>query len=267
MGLVIEQRARSKEHNMTNTFDDYNTWIGRPAVDRTGDKIGKVSQVYVDDVSGRPEWLAINTGLFKSHSSFVPLQGATSDGDQLMVAYDKAMVKDAPQVDDDGNGLIDPTVEQQLYEYYGGGAGVETAAATGGRDLSGPETDDAMTRSEEQLRVGTVSQERGRVRLRKYVVTENVQTTVPVSHEEVRIEREPINEANRGAAMSGSDLSEEEHEVVLNEERPVVEKEVVPQERVRLAKETVTGEEQVTEQVRKEQIDTQGGEEAARRAG
>jgi uncharacterized protein (TIGR02271 family) len=106
--------------------------------------------------------------------------------------------------------------------------------------------------------VGTERQTTGRARLRKYVTTENVTQTVPVRREEVRIEREPITDANAGAAMSGPDISEEEHEVVLHEERPVIEKETVPVERVRLDKETVTDEVTVDEEVRKERIETDG---------
>ncbi|NJC22597.1 uncharacterized protein (TIGR02271 family) [Arthrobacter pigmenti] len=127
-----------------------------------------------------------------------------------------------------------------------------------GHDTSGPTTDDAMTRSEERLRVGTEDREAGRARLRKYVVTENVTETVPVQREEVRVEREPITDANRGDAYDGPDISEEEHEVTLHEERPVVEKEAVPVERVRLDKETVTDEETVSEDVRKEEVETEG---------
>jgi uncharacterized protein (TIGR02271 family) len=129
---------------------------------------------------------------------------------------------------------------------------------TVGHDTSGPTTDEAMTRSEEQLRVGTQTVEAGRARLRKYVVTENVTTTVPVSHEEVRIEREPITDANVGNALDGPAISEEEHEVVLHAERPVVAKEAVPVERVRLDTQTVTEQETVSDTVRKEQIDTDG---------
>ena len=112
-----------------------------------------------------------------------------------------------------------------------------------------------MTRSEERLCVGTEQAEAGRVRLRKYVVTENVTQTVPVSHEEVRLEREPITDASRGQAMTGADITEEEHEVTLRAERPVVAKETVPVERVRLGKETVTQDQEVSETLRKEQID------------
>jgi len=128
-------------------------------------------------------------------------------------------------------------------------------------------TDDAMTRSEEQLRVGTETVEAGRARLRKYVVTENVSTTVPVSHEEVRVEREPITGANRDAALSGEPISEEEHEVTLRAERPVVAKEAVPVERVRLATETVTEDAAVNETVRKEQIEEPAVEGSPRDAG
>jgi uncharacterized protein (TIGR02271 family) len=129
---------------------------------------------------------------------------------------------------------------------------------TKGHDTSGPTTDDAMTLSEERVNVGTQQVEAGRARLRKYVVTENVTQTVPVSHEEVRVQREPITDANVGNALDGPAISEEEHEVTLHAERPVVEKEAVPVERVRLDTETVTEQVQVNEQVRKEQVDTDG---------
>jgi uncharacterized protein (TIGR02271 family) len=127
---------------------------------------------------------------------------------------------------------------------------------TKGHDTSGPTTDDAMTLSEERVNVGTQQVEAGRARLRKYVVEDEVTETVPVKREEVRVEREPITDANVGNALDGPAISEEEHEVTLHAERPVVEKEAVPVERVRLDTETVTEQVQVNEQVRKEQVDT-----------
>jgi uncharacterized protein (TIGR02271 family) len=138
-----------------------------------------------------------------------------------------------------------------------GTGGVDTRAAVG-RDTSGPTTDNAMTRSEERLDVGTRTEEVGRARLRKYVVSENVTETVPVSREEVRVEREPITDANVGNAMDGPAISEEEHEVTLHAERPVVQKEAVPVERVRLDTETVTDTETVSADVRKEEIEVDG---------
>jgi uncharacterized protein (TIGR02271 family) len=244
-----------------------------------GDKIGSIGQVYLDDQTGEPSWVTAKTGLFGTGQSFVTLEGATLEGRDIRVAFDQAKVKGAPRVDDDG--ALSPAEEDELYSYYGHGttdtsvrhdasdvvdrdATVTTGTATTGthdreqvgHDTSGPTTDDAMTRSEERLQVGTQTREAGRARLRKYVVTENVTQTVPVSHEEVRIEREPITDANIGDATSGPSISEEEHEVVLHEETPVVAKETVPVERVRLDKETVTEQQTVSEDVRKEQIDT-----------
>ena len=124
-----------------------------------------------------------------------------------------------------------------------------------GHDTSGPNTDAAMTRSEERLNVGTETRETGRARLRKHVVTEQQQVTVPVSHEELRVEREPITDANRGDAYDGPAISEEEHEVTLRAERPVVSTETEAVERVRLGTETVRGEETVSGEVRKEEIE------------
>ena len=210
-------------------------------------------------------------------------------GDNLRLAVDKQLVKDAPHVEDDGH--MEQDESDALYQHYQGRMGYDTTTqnnteyASGrhnetetgyagdtredlsgkpgvqGRDTSGPTTDDAMTRSEERLHVGTQNVETGKARLRKYIVEENVSTTVPVSHEEVRVEREPITEANMGNAMAGSELSEEEHEVTLHAERPVVAKETVPVERVKLATDTVTEDAQVNETVRKEQIDQVEGVE------
>jgi uncharacterized protein (TIGR02271 family) len=112
-----------------------------------------------------------------------------------------------------------------------------------------------MTRSEEELRVGTTERERGRARLRKWVDTEQVEETVPVTRETARVEREPITDDNVDEAMSGAEISEAEHEVTLHEEEPVVEKRAVPKERVRLERDTETDEEQISETVRKERIE------------
>jgi uncharacterized protein (TIGR02271 family) len=243
---------------------------GEDLHDTSGEKIGKLEEIYLDAQSGEPEWALVNTGMFGTKSSFVPLQGASQDGDTLQVPYDKAQVKDAPKVDPDGE--LSQEQESELYAHYGldysesrsdsglpeGGAGASTGTDTAGRETSGPTTDDAMTRSEEELHVGTTQQESGRARLRKYVVEDEVTQTVPVKREEVRIEREPITDANAGAATDGPAISEEEHEVVLHEEEVVTEKRAVPKERINLGKETVTDEQQVSETVRKEEVDVDG---------
>ena len=154
-----------------------------------------------------------------------------------------------------------PTYEQTDYT---GDRDVADRTTDTGYDTSGPTTDDAMTRSEERVRTGTETQEAGRARLRKYVVTEQQQVNVPVTREEVRVEREPITDANVGKATDGPTLSEEEHEIVLNEERPVVTTEAVPVERVRLSKDQVQDEQSVNVDVRKEQIDMEGDADTGR---
>jgi uncharacterized protein (TIGR02271 family) len=239
-------------------LDTVRGWQGRTLVDRDGGRVGRIDAIYLDDQTGQPEWALVNTGLFGTKASFVPLAQATPADNDVRVPYDKQLVKDAPRVDPDQH--LAEAEERQLWRHYGLDYDRTTRRrATGrdavGRDSSGPTTDAAMTRSEEELRVGTTQRERGRVRLRKYVTTEQVQQAVPVRRERVRVEREPITDANLDAATSGPELSEAEHEVILCEEEPVVEKRVVPRERVRLDKDAVTGEERVAEEVRKERID------------
>jgi uncharacterized protein (TIGR02271 family) len=250
--------------------DTVRNWQGSTMVDRDGDRIGNIDAIYVDDQTGEPEWALVNTGIFGTRSTFVPIAQASAHRDQVQVPYEKQLVKDAPNMDPDGH--LSEQEEQELWRHYGleYGSGHDAAGTTTsedrdtvdrdtvGRDTSGPATDQAMTRSEEELRVGTQARERGRARLRKYVTTETQQVTVPVRREEVRVEREPITDANLDDATSGPAISEEEHEVTLHEEEAVVEKRVVPRERVRLDKDTVTDERQVSEEVRKEQIEVEG---------
>jgi uncharacterized protein (TIGR02271 family) len=269
------------------TEDQAREVIGATAYGDDGEKIGKVGQLFLDDQTGQPEFVTVNTGFFGTSESFVPVADATFNGDRLVVPFSKDKVKDAPNVDLDGRHL-DESEEQRLYEYYGlsssqtsgytdtGRTDTDTTAAgyadttrttdtdrdittgTEGHDTSGLPTDDARTRSEEQVQVGTTSQEAGRVRLRKYVTTEQETHTVPVRKERAVLETEPITEGNVGSATSGPDISEEEHEVVLREERATVDKTVEPVERVRLGTETTTDEETVTEEVRKEHVEVDG---------
>ena len=237
-------------------------WRGRTVVDRDGEKIGKLDEIYLDRETNEPEWALVKTGLLGTKSSFVPLTGAASADDDVRVAHGKGQVKDAPSVDPDGE--LSQQEEEQLYRHYGlqyseiGSASGLPEGTPCDASVGPYGGDDAMTRSEEELHVGTAERERGRTRLKKYVETEDVQHTVPVSREEARVDREPITDENIDEAMSGPEFTESEHEVTLREEEPVVEKRTVPKERVRLDKDVETGEEPVSEQVRKERIDVEG---------
>lgn len=221
-------------------------WRGMKAVDPSGDKVGTIDEIYVDEETGQPAWAALRTGLFGTRLSFAPLAGARSDGEVVHVAHDKAQIKDAPSVE--GGEDLTPADEDTLHRFYGV---AHTSEATGARD-------DAMTRSEEELSVGTSRRAAGTARLRKYVDTEHVETRVPLAHETATLTREPITDANLAKAMDGPEITEAEHEIHLTAEEPVVEKTVVAKERVGLDKELVTEDRTVSEDLRKERIDVQG---------
>src|SRR5918912_4580026 len=167
------------------TFTDAYNWKSRDVHGSDGEKIGTVEEIYEDSATGRPEWALVSSGLFGTRSHFVPLAGAQHSAEHLQVTVTKKQVKDAPSIE--GQGQLSEEEERRLFEHYGipytseGSTTAQNAPAGGGTaegyDVSGPTTDDAMTRSEEELRVGTARRERGRVRLRKYVVTEQVQKT------------------------------------------------------------------------------------------
>jgi uncharacterized protein (TIGR02271 family) len=310
--------------------------------DTDGEKVGSVGRVYVDDNTGRPDWITVKTGLFGMKESFVPLAGARRVGSDLHISHPKERVKDAPRVDADAH--LSVAEEEELYKHYGlarntgakmggrpgtadtttsgtgttamGAAGAAGAGATGaagagratgsdksamtgttasgtgtarttssgmagagtgqGRhrdtgaaagtsrplagagagaersaaDLGGKEE---MIRSEEQLHVGTEAYESGTARLHKYVVTENVTRTVPVTHEEVRLVREPLQPGEKPTERAA--IREQDVEVTLHAERPTTRKETVAVERVRMETKKVTEQKEVSAELRKEQID------------
>ena len=137
----------------TGTKDVYD-WRGRNVVDQEGTKVGTLEEIYLDQDTGRPEWLLIHTGLFGTKSSFAPLAGAHLDGDDVRIGYSKQEVKAAPSVEADHD--LSREEEARLYAHYALDYS-KSSADTGrrgkpvGRDVSGPTTDDAMTRSEEEL--------------------------------------------------------------------------------------------------------------------
>lgn len=288
-------------------------------IDQDGDKVGKVGQVYLDDATGQPNWVTVNTGLFGGSETFIPLDEATQDGDDLRVPYTKAFIKDAPNLDADSH--VDESQEDELYRYYGlqgggdqvrdgrdgrvdgrdaaaaGAAG--TAAGAAGTANTGDRRDDlrdgdarhrdnaadgplagdrrdgdlrdgdarhrddvaaagtargddanSVVRHEEEVNVGTERVQTGRARLRKHIVHDTETVTVPVEREEVEIVREPIADGEHGGRLSDEDV-----EVTLSEERPVVEKDVVAKERVGLDKNVVRDQEQVQTDVAREEVD------------
>ncbi|MFI1250621.1 PRC and DUF2382 domain-containing protein [Streptomyces anulatus] len=322
-------------------FTDSGELDGLTVYDNDGEKVGSVGRVYVDDDTGKPDWVTVKTGLFGMKESFVPLAGARRVGSDLHLAHPKDSVKDAPRVDADAH--LSVAEEEELYRHYGltrksgnlggnrssgtdaptvagtgamgaaGAAGAArgtgtapTAKATGkattagtGAGMTGTGTTGAgmagagsgtgrhrdtdasttarpmagagagtsrsadmsgreeMIRSEEQLHVGKEEYESGKARLHKYVVTEEVTRTVPVSHEEVRVVREPLQPGEKTTGTT--DFGEQDVEVTLHAERATVRKEAVPVERVRLETNRVTEQKEVSAEVRKEKIDYADG--------
>lgn len=250
-----------------------------------GEKIGSIGQVFVDNEAGQPSWVTVRTGLFGMSESFVPLEGARLEGNDIVVPYNKNQVKDAPRIDADRP--LEPAEEDRLYQHYRMDSGrtytdadtadaasatrqdasgterAETRDATGtaGYGTATPTTDAATPPTTRQDTTGIDRAETrdatGRGRLRKYVTTETVTRTVPVQREEVRIEREPIAEEDRDEV---SNRPASDDEVILHEERVIVTKETVPVERVRIVTETVADEVTIREKVHKEHFDGEDSE-------
>lgn len=251
-------------------------------VDSAGEKVGAVTGVYLDDATGQPDWVTVNTGFFGTNNSFIPLQGATLQGEELRVPHTKQRVKDAPNFDADHR--IEVEDERVLYDYYG--VGYEDAAGVAGtttgvnrdrdvvadrdrvadrtvadrtvadRDVVDRDVTDGETavRREERLHVDKDTHETGRARLRKYVETDTETVEVPVKREKLVVDREPVRDGDaRNVGVIGDGDTEEE--IVLREERVNVSKETVGVEKVRVGKETVQDTEVVTEDVKKERID------------
>jgi stress response protein YsnF len=257
--------------------------IGSTAYGTDGNKLGTVEHFYVDDRTGSPTWVAVATGLFGTRHSLVPASDATFADGGLRLPVSKDLVRSAPDVGDTGH--LGPAEEEQLRRHYSAAASeapvadapaaprpappmataplhspapaqspAESAAA------APPAPDDgAMTRSEERLAVGTERVAATRVRVVKYVVTEEVQVTVPIRREEIRVEEVPVDapDGGPGESLVAADAAGSgglPDEIILHAERPVVTVEVVPTERVRLRTETVGGQETVTDRVQRERI-------------
>lgn len=268
-----------------NIRDLFNT----TAFDSNGEKLGDVQEVFVDDHSGQPTFVEVKHGLFGMSSSLVPLKGHRLQGEDLQLAFSKDRIKDAPDVNAD-EGLT-PEEQNRIFEHYGiagaqnqneyvadnrrderyagtteaaGVAGTTAAADRDRADRDRVEADRAATtraaddnsivRSEEQLDVQKEQVQSGKARLRKYVVEDKETVEVPVTREEVRVERTPISEAD--ADNFRGEIGEDEASVVLNEERVDVQKRTVPVEKVSLEKDQVTETERHTETLAKEQIET-----------
>jgi uncharacterized protein (TIGR02271 family) len=233
---------------------------GQPVYSSDGEKIGKVEEIFYDEATNQPEWIGIGTGFFGTKRVLVPVQAASLDADGYRVPYTKEQVKDSPDIDSDE---ISESTERALYDYYRldwSQSRSPTTYAEGAPATGEPLRDEAtLTRTEEELAVGKREFEAGRVRLRKWVETEPVQADVDLKRETARVRREPVSES-----ATGAEIGEEEVEVELRREEPVVEKRALAKERVSLEKDVETDTETISEEVRKERIEVEGDDESVK---
>jgi stress response protein YsnF len=251
-------------------------WGGHDLVDRDGVKAGSIVDLYIDEQTKQPTWGLVRTGLLGSRQTLVPMGQATvplavivSGAGSVQVPFESAAILDAPSVAV-GEEISEATAIA-LRRYYGLGdppapaegdhgpsdtesldAGAEPAAkTTAAMTSASTEPSGTMIRSEEELQV-LLRRRARRVRVQRYVVTDYVTTTIPVRREELRLVEALGQEASRTAppALPGG----ASWEMVLHQEEPVVSKQVVARERVRLHVQTITEHRRISGEVRKERI-------------
>jgi len=243
-------------------MDQWLSARGRDVCASDGDKIGSLEDLYYDEANGQPRWLGIGTGFFGTKHVLVPVEGSVVTDDSIQVPFAKDYVKDSPDIDDDD---LSPETETSLYNYYFGTTGVtgyERATASSEGGMTGtqetsydrqPGTGESVVRSEEELRVGKREVEGGRVTLRKWVETQPVEAQVSLERERAFVQREDINQP-----ASGAEIGEQQIDVTLRREEPVVQKDVVAKERITVSKDAETETQTVSDEVRREQVDLQG---------
>jgi len=96
---------------------DIAQWHGKELVDRDGERIGKLEDVYVDVETDEPMFGTVKEGLIGRHLTFVPLGGLTIGPDNLQVAVSKEQVRAAPNIESEGDELSQ-TDESSLYHHY-----------------------------------------------------------------------------------------------------------------------------------------------------
>ena len=280
--ISVVEPYYEKEKSMEERSDRFTAiedrFSGYEVYDTSGEKIGKVDDLFVDE-QDNPEYVGVKMGFLGMSSTLIPFQILTVDesAGRLVSSAEKQTVKDAPTFDDDRE--ITPDFEREVYSYYGlgsthssteesgtVGAGMTMGDTESGQfrehgleeegvsEQSGSDLDDEdelrVQRSEEELRAGTREREAGEVGVRKSVRTERESVEVPTRHEEVSVERVPVE-----GEATGAEIGDEEISVPVTEEEVVVEKRPVVKEEISIRKDVVEDTEVVEEDVRKEEIE------------
>jgi uncharacterized protein (TIGR02271 family) len=265
-------------------------FAGYTVYDQNYDKIGKVDDLFVDE-NDQPEYIGVKMGFLGTRSTLIPMDLArVNDERQLIeVAADKETVKSGPSFDDDRE--ITPDFEIEVYSYFGlqrsdaaengayysdeetAGTGTAGPGITMGDIESGtfrehppgeegvydqsgsdPEDELRVQRTEEELTAGTREREAGALNVRKRVRIDHETVEAPTRHEEVTVERVPVEGE---ATASEAEIGDEEVRVPVTEEEVVVEKRPVAKEEIRVRKDVVEDVETVEEDVRREEVDVE----------
>ncbi|MCY1157466.1 MAG: hypothetical protein MOP51_487 [Citricoccus sp.] len=213
--------------------------------DAAGNQVGTVAQIYFDEDTSEPTFVTVQTETSGTQEIFIPLHRATEaqDGDGVQVPFELAVITDAPSITADGT--LTPEEEDRLHDYYS----LDHTPA-GNQDT---ETDnDAVLVRNEELVVGTERRSSGQARLRKRTTTTTETVQVPVTREEIVLEREPVDPDS--AEARAADAGDNEMVVETQEEVPVVTKKVSA-EKVSLDTATVQDTETVSETLRHDDVD------------
>jgi uncharacterized protein (TIGR02271 family) len=266
----LERQARTDR--FTEELED--RYAGYIVYDRHYEKIGNVDDLFVDE-NGSPQYIGVKMGFLGTRTTLIPFEMArVNDARQtIKVAADKETLKNGPTFDDDRE--ITPEFEKEVYSYYGfqrtsttqesgtyaAHSAEQSSQTTGVADPTDMSNEDEVRvqRTEEELRVGTRERKAGSIRVRKRVRTDRERIEVPTRHEEVSVERVPVE-----GEASEAQIGDEEVVVPVTEEEVVVHKRPVLKEEVRIRKDVVEETEVVEEDVRREEVEVEDDTERGR---
>lgn len=256
-----------------NNSQDPAQIFGYDVIDSSGNKIGKVDNVWVDDATNELEFAGVKTGWLMGKTHVIPVANAQISDGSIQVPFEQDQVKNAPSFS--GDDELSPEQEDEIYSYYGEGRSTQespsglpaggTGFTSGNADTyatgnatdtdygsTDSDNDESMTLHEEELEVGKRQVQTGQVRLRKVVRTEHEEVPVELRREEVEIERVPAS----GNTDDGNAFQEQEIDVPVSREEAVVGTQARATEQVRLNKTVSTDTETVGGDVRREEVET-----------
>jgi uncharacterized protein (TIGR02271 family) len=266
----LERQVRTDKFTVVE-----NQYAGYIVYDRHYEKIGSVDDLFVDE-NDSPQYIGVKMGFLGTRSTLIPFEMVrVNDARQtIKVAADKETLKNGPTFDDERE--ITPEFENEVYSYYGlqrasiteesGTYGAyyaeQSTQTTGVVDPTEVSNEDEVRvqRTEEELRVGTRERKAGSIRVRKRVRTDHERIEVPTRHEEISVERVPVE-----GEASEAEIGEDEVVVPVTEEEVVVHKRPVVKEEVRIRKDVVEETEVIEEEVRREEVEVE--DETERRGG